>query len=236
MKLRIFSCLHFESGFNPLDFTPPDDADLVILAGNIGHTVDGVYWAKYTYRRTPVVYVLGSHEYGGTHYGALLGECKHAARGSTVSVLEREMIDISGVRILGTTLWTSFHCVDERADPETFRGWNELTRRAEAREFEESRQWLDEQLTQADRPLVVVTHHAPSAATCPPQPHELESDPSARRADDLLRPPVRLWVHGHTHVNVDTRVNGVRVITNQRGALGEPASGFRSDGSFEVDL
>ncbi len=65
---------------------------------------------------------------------------------------------------------------------------------------------------------IVVTHHAP---------HRLSL--AARYADDrvsagfvshlpeLVRAPVALWVHGHTHTAFDYTVNGTRVVCNPRG-------------------
>ncbi|WP_169577739.1 metallophosphoesterase [Sinimarinibacterium sp. CAU 1509] len=232
MRIRIFSDLHFESGRNPLEFTPPDDADLVILAGNIGLGAEGVYWAKYTFRRTRVVYVLGSAEYDGTPYNGLIDECQHVARGSTVTVLERDTLDIGGVRVLGTTLWANFSSIDEWTSAELFRDWQTLFAQTEAKEFVKSVRWLDHQISSADRPLIVVTHNAPMTAPS----SELDADRTVRPMCHLLRSPVRLWVHGHTHVNVDARVQGVRVVTNQLGCAGDAIPDFRADGLFVVDL
>lgn len=232
MRIRIFSDLHFESGRNPLGFTPPDDADLVILAGNVGLGVEGVYWAKCTFRRTPVVYVLGSGEYDGTPYDGLIEECQRVARGSTVTVLDRDAFDIGGVRVLGTTLWANFSSIDEWTSAELFRDWQMLFAQTEAREFVKSVRWLESQIASADRPLIVVTHNAPMAAPS----SELDADWAVRRTCHLLRRPVRLWVHSQIDVNVDTRVQDVRLVTNQLGCAGESVPGFRADGLFVVDL
>jgi hypothetical protein len=37
--------------------------------------------------------------------------------------------------------------------------------------------------------------------------------------DHLVRAPVALWVHGHTHESLDYTVNGTRVFCNPRGYL-----------------
>ena len=37
---------------------------------------------------------------------------------------------------------------------------------------------------------------------------------------------VPLWIHGHTHHNVDYTVGRTRVFTNQRGYPEEPVAGF----------
>ena len=56
---------------------------------------------------------------------------------------------------------------------------------------------------------------------------------SAADVEHLLRPPVRMWIHGHTHYNADVMRNGVRVVTNQWGYPSEDMTGFRRDGLFE---
>lgn len=54
MKLHIFSDLHTEFA----DFSPPDsDADVVILAGDIGVGLGGIEWAANKFPKTPVIYV-----------------------------------------------------------------------------------------------------------------------------------------------------------------------------------
>jgi Icc-related predicted phosphoesterase len=37
----------------------------------------------------------------------------------------------------------------------------------------------------------------------------------------LLRPPVKLWIHGHTHESMDYDIEGTRVVCNPRGYLPE---------------
>jgi pyruvate carboxylase len=35
----------------------------------------------------------------------------------------------------------------------------------------------------------------------------------------LVREPVKLWIHGHTHESMDYELNGTRVVCNPRGYL-----------------
>ena len=60
MKLHVLSDLHTEF----TDFSPPEsDADVVILAGDIGVGLGGIEWAARRYPRAPVIYVPGNHEF-----------------------------------------------------------------------------------------------------------------------------------------------------------------------------
>lgn len=94
--------------------------------------------------------------------------------------------------------------------------------------FEQVR-WLNERLAApASVPTVVVTHHLPHPRSIHPR---FEGDAyTPAFASDLgwlVRPPVTLWIHGHTHASMDYAVNGTRVVCNPRGyILYEPNHDF----------
>jgi 3',5'-cyclic AMP phosphodiesterase CpdA len=84
-----------------------------------------------------------------------------------------------------------------------------------------ARAWLEAELAKPFAgQTIVVTHHAP---------HPLSL--AARFADDLVsagfvndlpslvRAPVALWIHGHTHTAFDYTVSGTRVVCNPRGYI-----------------
>lgn len=63
MKLHVLSDLHTELA----DFSPPaTDADVVILAGDIGVGFGGIEWASHRFPDAFVVYIPGNHEFYGT--------------------------------------------------------------------------------------------------------------------------------------------------------------------------
>ena len=66
MKLNILSDLHLVHGGLPL---PRNDADVVVLAGDISRPEEAVKWALGI--KKPVVYVAGNHEF----YGAEMLGC-----------------------------------------------------------------------------------------------------------------------------------------------------------------
>jgi len=60
MKLHILNDLHIEFE----DFAPADiDADVVVLAGDIGVGTEGLRWADDRFPDKPVIYVPGNHEF-----------------------------------------------------------------------------------------------------------------------------------------------------------------------------
>lgn len=233
MKIHVLSDLHLEGR----DFIPPHtDADVVVLAGDIDVGVGAIRWAQMVFN-TPVIYVLGNHEYYRSDL-SLIHRMRELSEGTNVHVLERDSVVIDGVKFLGTTLWTDFllygrdYRPDAMSDVERgladFRlisdGGLPFTAARSLSLHEQSREWLDAELSSAlENKRVVVTHHAPS----------LRSESDAYRGgrmspgfisdlDDILAAhDINLWVHGHTHYSVDYVLNDVRVVSNQRGYRGE---------------
>jgi predicted phosphodiesterase len=230
MKLNVLSDLHLSRG----ELAVPDtDADVVVLAGDLGRPERAIGWASRIAK--PVLYVAGNHEFYGGSIEGTMAELKRLARGTRVRVLDDEEALIDGVRFLGTTLWTDVRVAGEgeartAAMREAVRfmrdfsavriGEATFTPEASASLFARHAAWLAARLAEPHRgPTVVITHHAPSAGSihprfqCSPLNSCFVSD--AERLIDASR--VRLWIHGHTHDSFDYVVNGTRVLCNPRG-------------------
>jgi predicted phosphodiesterase len=246
--LLVLSDLHLEFGH---PYPPPrDDADVVVLCGDIHLCDRGIGFAR-QFAPRPVVYVAGNHEFyipwANEFYTldeALL-RLRRSAAGTNVSFLENDEATIDGVRFLGCTLWTDFALYGpEDREPAMVRArvamadYLSIYRAAGARLrpsdtgalHAASARWLQERLdTPCSGPTVVVTHHAPSRRSLA---RRFEGDPLspafASHLDHLLGGDhVRLWIHGHTHHSVDYDAGGTRVLSNQRGYPGEARTGFR---------
>lgn len=246
MRLHVLNDLHLEFAGWPREVdVNAIDADVTVLAGDIGVGLQGVTWALSAFRR-PVIYVLGNHEYYGQRLmPELLAAARAKCRGTHVRLLENDAVVISGVRFLGCTLWTDFALFEEaernvRAMEEAgmkmgdFRrimagrrnggyGKNKLIPFAPTMARERhlaSRAWLEGELARPhDGPTVVVTHHAPSARSLTYQePTWLLDAAYASNLEHLMdKRRVRLWVHGHTHLATDYEIEGARVVSNPRG-------------------
>ena len=92
MKLHILSDLHTEYR----DFDPPEtDADVVVLAGDIGVGTGGIEWAARQFADVPVAYTPGNHEYYGRDIGST-GELYEAAP-ANIHVLSNDALELGGV-------------------------------------------------------------------------------------------------------------------------------------------
>lgn len=262
-RVLILSDLHLEFGtFQPPD---PSGYDVVVLAGDIHHGTSAVHWARRpsTFGGKPVILVPGNHEFYGSERTRTLELMRAHAQDTNVYVLDRDEVMVCGVHFLGATLWTDFELDVARGTSvaeamlEATRGMNDFAgsireRREGApgkrllapsdalREHALSRAWLLERLEAAassneDFPMVVVTHHAPSARSMDQlyEGHALNSCFMSDLPAEFFQHEA-LWIHGHTHSSSDYLHHRTRVLANPRGYLRR--SGARENDAFRSDL
>ena len=128
MKIQLLSDLHLEAnpGFEP---TPAPDADLLVLAGDIGSYQlrrDGSCMAEpdWGLRRfsplsehagwpVPVLFVPGNHEYDALDVDRTHAGLREACERLGIVWLERETVVLDGVRFIGCTLWSDYDALGE---------------------------------------------------------------------------------------------------------------------------
>ena len=108
MRLNILSDRHV--GFGAMD-RPVNDANLVVLAGDISRPREAVAWALRFDK--PVLYVPGSHEFYGGSIDGGLDELQRLCECTQVRVLSDRDTIMGGVRFLGTTLLADFELFDD---------------------------------------------------------------------------------------------------------------------------
>jgi predicted phosphodiesterase len=249
MKLRIYSDLHIEfAAFEP----EPQNADVVILAGDIHVGKKGIEWAQQHFPDQPVIYVLGNHEYYRCAYPKHLADLRQMTIGTNIHLLENDRVEINDVVFLGCTLWTDFellgdprvaggHATERMTDYRVIRVspvYRKLRSIDTAAIHRQSLAWLKAAFVQdAGRKIVVVTHHGPSAQSLQEyQRSELLSAAYVSNLDEFVaRSGAALWVHGHVHNQRDYHIGGTRVVCNPRGYVDEPNFGFDPGLSIAVE-
>lgn len=248
MKIRVLSDLHLEY-HEPEVIPHAQADLIVLAGDIHNHAAGPRWAAETFDGTVPVVYVPGNHEYYDGEFGALEAAMRDAAASvDNVHVLNNAtLVDPAGEwRVLGTTLWTDFTLYGDDADSLAmtiaaaervmldFRGLIQVTwpheRTATARNFTpadslalhvRARAWLENELAKPfTGKTIVVTHHAPHRLSLAPRyADDRVSAGFVNHLPELVREPVALWIHGHTHSAFDYTVNGARVVCNPRGYL-----------------
>ncbi len=247
-RIRIMSDLHLE--FGPMALEPIGE-DVLVLAGDIGIYTDGIAWARDYARKheTPVVMIAGNHEFYcvdrhdmHTVESTLAALRAVEASEPMLTFLENDAAWVGGVLFAGCTLWTDFNLfgnapfgmIQAQAAMNDYRAINEddarfLPRHSRAR-HEASVAFLREPRA---APLVVLTHHLPSARSIDGRyAHDACSPAYASKLDGLVEASgAALWVHGHTHTSHDYMIGGTRVVCNPRGY-----DGYELNPDFDPNL
>ena len=234
MRIQLASDLHLE--FLAQQFpgectlAPAPGADVLVLAGDIGNGRLAI--ALFANWPVPVVYVAGNHEFYGRDWMSTRHALREAAQGTAVRFLDNSAVVLSGVRFLGSTLWTDYRYPCPLSQRESmdlasislndhrriYADGNLFTPDMALAEHQQTRAWLQAQLALPySGKTVVVTHHGPSLLSVHPR---YAGDPlNAAFVSDLgdLMRGVPLWLHGHVHDSFDYALNGCRVVVNPRG-------------------
>ena len=231
MKLQVLSDLHIEFA----EFSIPEtDADVLVLAGDIGVGMGGLSWLHGQCVDKPIIYVPGNHEF--YHHELGIVDAMRDLSDSNIYVLDNGVVEIEGVRFLGSTLWTDFeifggvakHLAIQYAksnvadffliknEDRVFAPEDSITL------HNESRAWLECILDEPfDGKTVVVTHHAPSFGSIHPRFSKNTLTPAFVSNLEVMMDGGRVaaWIHGHTHNAFDYEIHGTRVVCNPRGYM-----------------
>jgi predicted phosphodiesterase len=268
MRLWIWSDLHLELQ-RPIFVDAAPEADAILCAGDLCQADALGDHAQRIIDRygLPIIFVPGNHEfYSAPGWPArtkprdhLLMKQVAAASKSwrrPLHVLDDDVIELGGIRVVGSTLWTDFRMglVDE---PDLSRRmlsapsqladftniWlserERLTPQAMLGFHQQSRSFIKRQLAiPFNGSTVVITHHLPHPA-CTPAAYRgwgtnhlfaCSEEVFGRVFDSRVAPA--LWVCGHTHHPSDVTVGRTRIVCNPYGYLRVPterANGFQWD-------
>jgi predicted phosphodiesterase len=247
MKIQLLSDLHLEvhPHFKP---EPAPGADVLVLAGDIGSYQAGSQLADDDFGLArfsplphhagwpvPVLFVPGNHEYDAQDFDAAHVRLRATCERLGIHWLERETLQLHGVRFVGATLWSDFDALADHENAtdltrrlklrdKAFRAANFYlsktggTRRGEPflaaamrEEALRSQAWLAAALAAPfDGATVVVTHFAPSLRSADPRYGLVPGTAGFCNALDSLLPYAQLWLHGHLHAPSDYTVEGLR--------------------------
>ena len=208
---------------------------------------DGVYRYMDFFEREcskykKVFMVMGNHEHyhGKFHktYNELL-----AMLPDNVTLLEKDAVEYEGVVFMGATLWTNCNNGDSlttytlRASMNDYRQvqnfyedkglYFKLTPEFTFRDHIKAMNYFREELPKhADRPVIMVTHHAPSFMSISeqyrgPGDYHMNGGYASDLSEFILdHPQIKVWIHGHVHSQHDYTIGDTRILCNPRGYIG----------------
>jgi predicted phosphodiesterase len=252
MKLFILSDLHLETG--PFSLDIPAGVDAIMLAGDIcspsHHSrLRGLLSET---RGVPTFYIAGNHEFYGADYEQRLKQL-HDLSGTfpNVRFLNNEPVVFNGHILFASTLWTDFTLYkDPRRSAEVARNsindffairyqGEPITTAWMSNHHAEAIAKLRSTISQHDAgesmPLIVMTHFVPHPKSIHEQYRGDSCNPYfCTDLSGLFGPPIKLWIHGHTHSSFNYDYNGTQVVCNPKG-YGEENPGFDARLVVEVN-
>ncbi|WP_419953461.1 metallophosphoesterase [Methylobacterium sp.] len=245
MKIWIFSDTHRDISRRPWTPVAIPDADVAVVAGDIGHGLaDSVSWLASAIRPfMPVVFVPGNHEF----YGGIVSEerelGRRAAELQDIVLLDDRTVTLGGCTFSGATLWTDYALYGRHMQAEAMRvalalmndhrmiaaatrpTWRRFRPQEALDLHQASRAFLSDALLIADPPEgrtrqhVVVTHHAPAPGSITTAFAGNRLNPAfvSDMADLIDEARPALWIHGHMHSRIDYRIGATRIVANPLG-------------------
>ena len=201
-----------------------------------------------------VLYLTGNHEpYNFDLFESHAAVCEHI-QGDGVTYLCDSGKEIDGVMFAGGTLWTDMDNENPQTMLEVGFGLNDFRivsngdhtfSTADAvKMFKQTRDFIAGVAKLHDgKPMVIVTHHAPSRLGL--HPHHCGNGLDGGFASNLhdlieYHPNIKHWVFGHTHIRTSFNIGNTICRANCRGydtrSYGGncEANGFESDTYFEI--
>jgi hypothetical protein len=212
-----------------------------------------------------VVYCLGNHEFYYNEYNKTRARWNDMAEmpgnfillDDHVAVVDDPIQTGEQVRLVGGTLWTDFNDNNWFAKQLAQQGMNDYNC-AKVKEQNDEGKYYKRKLHPNDTvlahmqtlmliketiripfdgPTIVVTHHLPHPLCVGQEFRGDRLNPAyMTNLDEVIEAnEIAVWVHGHTHTNVDVEVHDTRILCNPRGYTPDDLNeGFDENLTFEV--
>lgn len=225
MDLQIISDIHQELRDCVFDFEKT--ANNLAMLGDIGNPFSKSYYdiIEIQSNRYNNVYIIaGNHEYYNPHTVSEV-HCRirsTVAKFDNVFFLDRDTVTRDDVDIHGCTLWSM---ITDRAstilnDYRQTRFTPDDTRKWHLRDT----RWLTQAINKSreqGRKCIVLTHYGPHPVMAGKYYGNSLTSGFVCDLSSLFTDPVIAFASGHVHSNVDTRINGIRCVSNAVGYPGE---------------
>ncbi len=229
VKIQYISDIHLEVRPSKFKHILTPCADVLILAGDIGHPFRRTYeqflnWCSLKFKN--VILIPGNHEYYGSSLKKGKKRLKRLCKKYNISLLDRDVLEFPEFVILGTTLWSNIpekYSFDVLFTVNDYKCIEDISLNVVNELYQRNRKWLAEKIKfykslDKNLKIIVVTHHAPVENKTSAPKYRGNNTICAYSSDctDLFD-GVDYWIYGHTHYNATFKVGNTIITSNQRG-------------------
>lgn len=235
MRIRILSDLHLMinqlngrvAGIK-LSKVFNERADVCVIAGDLcelrryKETI-GPFLKNLIRQHRAVIYVPGNHEYYAAkyeNYRPSPSDFKKIRQSlympKNVFFMNNESMEIDGVKIVASTLWSAIH---DRKVVQMLNDFNYVKDMTFDYFLSLHREAVDFLEREVSERSVVVTHHAPSLESISARfkTHPANQCYYTNMEGFVSERKPSLWIHGHSHSSCDYMIGETRVVANPMG-------------------
>lgn len=239
MKIQYMSDLHMEFQGNSRYLKNNElsvTGDVLVLAGDIFYLKDKVApltkfwkWASENYRQ--VLIVPGNHEYYNYSDVMERGLQWRWMFRENVGYYQNQVVRVNDIDFVLSTLWSRINPDDEYFVWKCMNDFHQIKFGGKLLQVDDFSLMHEtcigfirksiEESTAAH--IVVVTHHLPTLQVVAPyhRGSVLNSAFASEYGDLIADSRIDAWIYGHSHTNIDTVIDGTRIISNQMGYVFE---------------
>lgn len=175
-----------------------------------------------------IIFIIpGNHEYYNNHMNEAKIKCKEVCeKFSNVIFLDNDIYVYQDHIFVGTTLWSRID--DDSNEINDTYSIIDFTVNHYRQLHNESKEFLIKTLNNADKPVIVISHHLPSYQLIHDKYKTIQYLPYnqwfASDLEDMLEiynNKICAWIYGHTHTGFEVNINGVNLYCNPVGYKGE---------------
>ncbi len=241
LKIQYFSDLHLEfydltKLVRMIHWIKPK-SNICVLAGDIGYPFQKkyeVFLIAMNKKFEHIFLILGNHEFyqlkdnEGKTMSQIVEQTDKIIKNNdltNIHFLNNSHYDLGDYRFIGSTLWS--HIYDNKYIHNDFNTIKELTSEnmyndLHKRDRDYLKNIIEESKTE-NKKIIMITHHLPSFKLNHPKyaKYHNYNQCFSSNSDDLIIEPIKCWIFGHTHTQMDVKINDIQCVANPIGYPGE---------------
>lgn len=249
IKIQYFSDLHLEfyklAGPKYLLSSLKPKAEIAVVAGDLGYPFQDSYkmalrYFNKTFNHTFLIH--GNHEYYtiDENKDKSPDEIKEKTHSiikdnnlNNIHFLDNDYYDLGDYRFIGSTLWSELH------DPFNLINDKNMIKDFDFNEYNhihnKNKLYIKEMLENSqNKKIIMITHHSPSYLLGDSKYKDsVFNHCFLSNCDYLIRDPIKCWIFGHIHCQIDKMINNVRCVANP---LGYPRENLQFDSDRIVEV